>query len=237
MRNRRIRRKRRVRNAACILIFCIAAIVLAFFCEALLKGGNFFTGNGSAAGEQDNWELVLVNSENKMPENWDIELTWLSNGERVDSRIYPKLQQMFDDMRAQGIYPVVASGYRTKEEQQALMDEKIESLTAQGYAPLDAKAEAENWVAKAGYSEHETGLAVDINADGIHSAGQEVYDWLAENAYKYGFIWRYPTDKTNITGISNEPWHYRYVGAEAAREIKEMGLCLEEYLGAVKGEP
>ena len=226
-----------MRNAACILIFCIAAIVLAFFCEALLKGGNFFTGNGSAAGEQDNWELVLVNSENKMPENWDIELTWLSNGERVDSRIYPKLQQMFDDMRAQGIYPVVASGYRTKEEQQALMDEKIESLTAQGYAPLDAKAEPENWVAKAGYSEHETGLAVDINADGIHSAGQEVYDWLAENAYKYGFIWRYPTDKTNITGISNEPWHYRYVGAEAAREIKEMGLCLEEYLGAVKGEP
>lgn len=225
-----------MRNAVCILIFCIAAIVLAVLGEALLKEGNYFHGNDRNAGEQENWELILVNSENKMPENWDIELTRLSNGERVDSRIYPKLQQMFDDMRAQGIYPVVASGYRTKEEQQALMDEKIESLTAQGYTPLDAKAEAEKWVAKAGYSEHETGLAVDINADGIHSAGHEVYDWLAENAYKYGFIWRYPMDKTDITGISNEPWHYRYVGEEAAREIKEKALCLEEYLGAVKEE-
>lgn len=81
-----------------------------------------------------------------------------------------------------------------------------------------------------GTSEHQTGLAVDINADGIHSAGYEVYDWLNQNAHKYGFICRYPSDKTDITGISNEPWHYRYVGVTAAMEIHRQDLCLEEYL-------
>lgn len=81
-----------------------------------------------------------------------------------------------------------------------------------------------------GTSEHQTGLAVDINADGIHSAGYEVYDWLARNAHRYGFIRRYPPDKTALTGISNEPWHYRYVGVTAATEMHQRGLCLEEYL-------
>ena len=83
-----------------------------------------------------------------------------------------------------------------------------------------------------GTSEHELGLAVDINADNVNSTGQEVYDWLLQNAWRYGFIQRYPADKTDITGISNEPWHYRYVGLEAAEEITQQGICLEEYLGA-----
>ena len=96
-----------------------------------------------------------------------------------------------------------------------------------------AQAEALKWVNQVGYSEHQSGLAVDINADGIHSAGYEVYDWLAQNAWQYGFILRYPEDKTDITGTSYEPWHYRYVGVEAAQAITQQGVCLEEYLGAV----
>ena len=80
-----------------------------------------------------------------------------------------------------------------------------------------------------GTSEHQTGLAVDINADGIHSAGREVYRWLDQNAYRYGFILRYPSAKTGITGISNEPWHYRYVGVDAATFIYENDLTFEEY--------
>ena len=77
----------------------------------------------------------------------------------------------------------------------------------------------------------QTGLAVDINADGVNSSGQQVYAWLADNAWKYGFILRYPEDKTEITKTDYEPWHYRYVGKEAAKEIYESGLCLEEYIG------
>jgi D-alanyl-D-alanine carboxypeptidase len=86
-------------------------------------------------------------------------------------------------------------------------------------------------VATPGTSEHQLGIAVDINADGVHSMGGAVYDWLDQNSYKYGFIRRYSADKTEITGVMNEQWHYRYVGVGAATDIHERGICLEEYLG------
>lgn len=181
---------------------------------------------------EEPWNLILVNQTHSIPENWEQELTTLSNGTQVDSRIYPELQQMFDDMRAQGVYPVVASGYRTAEKQQSLMDEKIQEFEAQGYSAQDAATEARLWVNPVGYSEHQTGLAVDINADGVNSSGQEVYDWLADHAWEYGFILRYPEGKTDITSTDYEPWHYRYVGKEAAQSIHEQGVCLEEYLSA-----
>ncbi len=187
---------------------------------------------GQAADADQGWNLVLVNSDHALPENWEIETTELYNGQKVDTRIYPELQQMFDDARAQGVYPIVDSGYRTAKRQQELMDEKIAELEGQGYSRSGAKEEALRWVAAVGYSEHQTGLAVDINADGIHSAGYQVYEWLADNAWKYGFILRYPSDKEDITGTAYEPWHYRYVGKEAAEEIHRQGVCLEEYLGA-----
>ena len=81
-----------------------------------------------------------------------------------------------------------------------------------------------------GFSEHQLGIAVDINADHAGSTDDEVYTWLAENSWQYGFIKRYPSDKTEITGTINEPWHYRYVGKEAAREIVSQEVCLEEYV-------
>ena len=176
------------------------------------------------------WNLTLVNGDYAIPDHWEQELTTLSNGTQVDSRIYPELQQMFDDMRAQDIYPVVASGYRTAEKQQALMDEKIQEFRDQGDSKAKAKKEARLWVNPVGHSEHQTGLAVDINADGVNSTGSEVYAWLSEHAWEYGFILRYPENKTDITGTDYEPWHYRYVGTEAAAEIYKKGLCLEEYL-------
>ena len=142
---------------------------------------------GQSANTENGWNLILVNQDYKMPPDWDIELTELSNGQSVDSRIYPDLQQMFDDMRAQGVYPVVASGYRTAEKQQELMDDKVDSYRSQGYSKSTAKEEAKKWVAEVGNSEHQTGLAVDINADGVHSSGYQVYNWLADNAWKYGY--------------------------------------------------
>lgn len=183
-----------------------------------------------AASGEGAWSLLLVNRTNPLPDDYQVEITQLSNGQSVDKRIYPALQSMFDDARADGVYPIVASGYRTAEKQQSLMEEKIAAFEAEGYTHDQAQKEAKDWVALPGTSEHQTGLAVDINADGIHSAGYEVYDWLARNAHRYGFIRRYPPDKTALTGISNEPWHYRYVGVTAATEMHQRGLCLEEYL-------
>lgn len=180
--------------------------------------------------DDDSWMLMLVNRDNPLPEGYEPQLVELDNGQQVDERISEPLQRMFDDMRSDGVYPVVAAGYRTQEKQQSIMDERIQEHLDQGYSQEEAVAETESWVAIPGTSEHQLGLAVDINADGINSAGYEVYDWLVEHAADYGFIQRYPEDKIDITGISNEPWHYRYVGVETARDMVDKNLCLEEYV-------
>ena len=174
---------------------------------------------------------MLVNSTHPLPDGYDIDLTELDNGQKVATVMYSALQQMFNDARAQGIYPVAASGFRTAEKQQSLMDEKVQSFVDKGMSRSDAETEALKWVNAVGCSEHQSGLAVDINADGIHSAGYEVYDWLAQHAWQYGFILRYPEGKTAITHTDYEPWHYRYVGTELAADIHAKGVCLEEYLG------
>ncbi|MCH5192728.1 MAG: M15 family metallopeptidase [Oscillospiraceae bacterium] len=213
-----------------ILLF-IGLAAFSFICIQNLRE-EFKDVPAESRGEMsEEWYLVLVNHENPIPENYAPELTVLDNGRSVDSRIYPDLQKMFDDMRAEGIYPVVGEGYRTSAEQRQIMNEKVEAYINDGFPRKRAEALAENEVAAVGKSEHQLGLAVDINADKALSDNDDVYNWLAQNAYKYGFILRYPSDKINITGIDFEPWHYRYVGEEAAKEIYERGICLEEYLG------
>lgn len=111
------------------------------------------------------WNLILVNNEHALPRGYSPELTTLSNGVQVDSRIYPDLQSMFDDMRTEGVYPVVGEGYRSEQQQQEMMQEKIDAYLAEGYSERKAHKEAEKWVAKPNYSEHQLGLALDINAD------------------------------------------------------------------------
>ena len=177
----------------------------------------------------EEWNLIVVNRWNELPEDYDVELTELSNGQMVDSRIYPYLQEMFDAARTEGVYPVVREGYRTAEEQQEILDDKIQNYINQGYSQVKAERTAKEWVALPGTSEHQLGIAVDINADKSKCSNEDVHGWLAENAYKYGFVLRYPPGKQKITGTSYEPWHYRYVGEEAAKEIYERGICLEEY--------
>ena len=178
----------------------------------------------------EEWLLMLVNRDHPIPDGYEVgELVQLRGGQSVDRRIYPDLQAMFDAARAEGVYPIVGSAFRTREKQQSLMDQKIADYRAEGYGEAEAVELAEAWVAVPGTSEHEVGICADINADS-GSTSDEVYSWLAENAWQYGFILRYPEDKTDITGTIYEPWHYRYVGREAAAEIYASGLCLEEYL-------
>lgn len=218
---------------ALLFLLLILAFLTAFLCWRLAVNRPQPTppsGEVPLADAGDIDLLMLVNSDHPIPEEFEVELTELSNGQQVASIIYPALQLMFDDARAQGIYPIVASGYRTAEKQQSLMEEKIQGYLEEGYSQADAVTEAAQWVNEVGKSEHQTGLAVDINADGVNSYGYEVYDWLALNAWQYGFILRYPQGKTGITGTDYEPWHYRYVGLEAAEEIYKRGICLEEYL-------
>ena len=180
--------------------------------------------------EEQEWYLILVNQDHPVPENYQVDLLKLSNGHQVDSRIYPDLQRMFDACRAQGFELFVREGYRTHEEQKRMFDEKIEAFMEEGCSRKEAENLAKGWVAIPGTSEHELGLAVDINPEPDMPDAERVYTWLEDNSYKYGFIKRYPADKAAITGINNEPWHFRYVGIEAAKEMFQKGLCLEEYI-------
>ena len=188
----------------------------------------------AAPAAANEWYLILVNKDNPVPEDYQVELTSLRNDQSVDSRIYPDLQAMFDEMRAQGLSPMITSSYRSAEDQQKIMDNKIAEYKEQGYTDEDARELAEEWVAKPGTSEHQLGISIDISSTDSEDSDMKVnvWNWLIDNSYKYGFIQRYPEDKTEITGIINEPWHYRYVGKEAAKEIFDQNITLEEYLGA-----
>lgn len=222
MRNRRKRaaggKQKGKRLLLMAVIILLAAGMMAF------KGGFSRT-----ADESLGWNLMLVNSRYRIPDDYSVELIRLSNGEQMDSRIYPDLQEMFDDARGAGYSLFVRAGYRSEEDQEDLMEDKIEAYRQEGYSQREAEHEAEKWVAKPGTSEHELGLAVDINAEG-QTDGNRLYQWLAEHSWKYGFILRYPAEKEEITGIDYEPWHFRYVGKQAAKEMYEQDLCLEEYV-------
>lgn len=181
------------------------------------------------------WNLILVNPWNEVPKNYEINLTNLPNGHSIDSRCYPALMEMMNACRSAGLHPLICSSYRTQEKQESLFQERVDELRAQGYSKKDARIKAATSVARPGTSEHQIGLAVDLVDQSYQAldAMQEytpVQQWLMENSWKYGFILRYPNDKSRLTGIIYEPWHYRYVGLEAAQEIYERGICLEEYL-------
>lgn len=204
--------------------------VKGYSADTLLAGLDGYKNQENEA--DHDWKLILVNSQNPIPEKYDITLTQLQNNQSVDSRIYPELQQMFDDTRAEGLLPVISSSYRTEEMQRQMMEEKLQEYGRQGYTAEAAREEAKRWVAEPGTSEHELGLAVDITtADWSQQDAYVIWQWLNENSYRYGFILRYTEEKEDITGVAGEPWHYRYVGKEAAAEIYRSGVCLEEYLG------
>lgn len=191
------------------LIIIVGAITTVFLCNNIsLFYAKSFASSTNTSNSED-WALVLANSTHPVSEKNIPELTTLSNGNQVDLRIYPSLQKMFDDARKDGIYPTVTSGYRSKELQQQLYNEEIAKYQSQGLDYNSAEETAKKWVTLPGTSEHQTGLAVDISA--APESGQDpcmVYEWLENNGSKYGFILRYPENKTNITGINYEPWHY-----------------------------
>ena len=127
----------------------------------------------------------------------------------------------------------IASAYRSRRRQQELVDEDVKRYMAQGMDYREALAETYKQTMPAGCSEHETGLALDllcsenVNMD-ITQAEEPGNRWLTEHAHEYGFILRYPKEKEGITDISYEPWHFRYVGKEAATFLYEQGWTLEE---------
>ena len=134
---------------------------------------------------------------------------------------------------------MITSGYRTYKMQEQLHERYVlEEMDSRKITREEAEVYASRYSAVAGQSEHQTGLAVDMYNTGsadVSFGETEAYKWLRDHAHQYGFILRYPADKTEITGYEFEPWHYRYVGRYHATQMYEQGLCLEEYLAQLNG--
>ncbi len=183
-------------------------------------------------------EIILVNPWNPIPDDYETELKQYSGRHYVSVDCYDALKQMLADCKAAGYRAIVCSANRTHEYQQGLFDKKVQYYIDRGYSLEEAEMVAATVVAFPGTSEHQLGLAVDlvdINYQLLNEEQEktEAQKWLMANSWRYGFILRYPNEKSDMTGIVYEPWHYRYVGVELATELYEKGLCLEEYLEAL----
>lgn len=228
----------RSRLLPCLLILAVlsaALILLGSQRDTSVSSDRPADQSPSAAIQETDWWLVLVNARTPMEADYVPDLTQLSNGLSLDSRCVPALNTMLDACRAAGLSPVVSSAYRTWEKQERLFSAQVDKFLAQGYTLTDAQQEAARFVAVPGTSEHQLGLAVDIVDPSYQSldecqADTPVQQWLMVHSWEYGFILRYPSEKSETTGVIYEPWHYRYVGRDAAQAITCQGICLEEYL-------
>ena len=183
----------------------------------------------------DAWYMKLANFENLLDADFVPEVTEVENGQEFDVRAANHLKALIQVARDAGYTVYFCSGYRSYEIQHALYWRHIDEFIAEGMTEAEAHATTRLSVNYPGASEHQLGLSADLlEYDGQPMlpdiGGSGLMLWLEENCADYGFIIRYPADKTDITGISYEPWHLRYVGAEAAEYIMEKGLCLEEFL-------
>lgn len=184
----------------------------------------------------DNWELVLINPRYPLDQEYSPELVEIAPERFVDARIADDTKQMLADAQGVGLSLYVLSAHRSYEDQKKVFSDTMQEWINQGGNNFDAYEETKKSVAIPGHSEHASGLAMDITSQDYQGlddkqANTPEFQWLSVNCWKYGFILRYPQDRSNITGITYEPWHFRYVGKEAAKEITEKGITLEEYLG------
>lgn len=187
--------------------------------------------------DSEKWNLLLVNQDYILPEDFTVQTAAISgSSQSMDYRVVPHYNDMVAAAKADGISLIPISGYRTIERQRTNFERKIDYYTTLGYSDAQAAQLASKIVLLPGTSEHNAGLAMDFGTDGNTSltesfADTDAFKWLSENAADYGFILRYAEDTQDITKVIYEPWHWRYVGVEAAKEIVAQGVTLEEYLG------
>ena len=187
---------------------------------------------------KDDWNLLLVNKQHPVPDNYTVELGTIAGAMKCDARILPELFAMLQAAKDDGVYLSVCSPYRDLARQEMLFNRKIKLYMGYGYSYMEAYIKASEYVMVPGSSEHQIGLALDIISNNYTSLdeGFEKTDagkWLKEHCDEYGFILRYPKGKEYITGIGYEPWHFRYVGKEAASIIMDNDITLEEFVESI----
>ncbi|MCM1272170.1 MAG: M15 family metallopeptidase [Clostridium sp.] len=178
--------------------------------------------------------LLLVNTKTAIPEDYEFEQHVLNSGAIIDERAYIDLYRMLKACNDAGYHYSIISAYRDKETQQGVIDRNVQELMDKGLNQDEAYEKTLETVQAVGHSEHETGLALDLTEEGVYGLTEdletnETIKWFTDNCTQYGFVVRYPKDKADVTGISYEPWHFRYVGEEAARFMTEHNLTLDEF--------
>lgn len=210
-----------------IFYFSLLICLILFF---FLKDVNLMFYKNIKEIENPNDILVLVNKNNKLlqnfiPENLEtIDIKYSNEGKMLKKVAKEAFEKLSSDALKLGYKIVAVSAYRDFSYQENLFNYYVEKY-GEDYAL--------NCSAKAGHSEHQTGLAVDVMGSNNSYDDFELsdeFEWMINNAHKYGFILRYPKNKEKITGFKYEPWHYRYVGVEVAKIIYENKITLEEYL-------
>ena len=187
--------------------------------------------------------MVLVNHTNKMPDDYTFETKECGSKTAVNKTLQTVACDAFLEMQkaaaAENVTIWMQSGYRSVKYQTGLYERKTKYYTDQGYDLATAKEKAAAVVNPPGYSEHNCGLAADLNSP-EHTGLDEGFEntaafrWLCEHAAEYGFILRYPQGAEDATEITYEPWHWRYVGPENAAKINASGLCFEDYIAALQ---
>lgn len=184
------------------------------------------------------WRLTLANYENILPEDFEVDVADIDDTRQFDSRAIADLKAMINAMGRDGISNIwVQSAYRSVERQKELYDNSVKKYLKQGKTQEEAERLTDEYINKPGASDHNLGLAVDFNNVDNNFEDLKAFKWLRENAEDYGFILRYPKDKEDITKISYESWHWRYVGQEHAKKMNELNMCLEEYIEYLENEP
>ncbi|MCM1048880.1 MAG: M15 family metallopeptidase [Clostridiales bacterium] len=202
--------------------------------ENISDGQEFVSDGQELVFDSSDWRLILVNKHHPIPDDYSLELGIVTDNMRCDKRIISDAIAMMQAAQKDGITLIIRSPYRSDNRQVELFNQKIKMYMGQGYSYMESYKIASQTVTVPGASEHQIGLALDITSDTFVPLKEEFADtdagkWLAEHSCEYGFILRYPKDKEYITSIIFEPWHFRYVGKEAATVMKEENICLEEF--------
>lgn len=180
--------------------------------------------------------LLLIDKFNPLPKGFDKRITLINiQDKQLEAQACKQCKMLLEKAEQDGITIKIISAYRSTEYQQGLWDTSVKELMQGGCTKVEAEREVAKTLAYPGHSEHNAGLAVDFGTESADDVEDDFYrsvqgKWLCKNAQRFGFVLRYPRMKEHITGISYEPWHYRYVGTEAAEFMKNSGLCLEEFL-------
>ena len=241
---RRVRRLGRIRLLIGVLILCVAAVGAWFTWEQIMVPyeGKEETSQGDTSQTSSEEEILpiygndfnlkLVNGENPLQEGQEPQLTEYE-GVQMDERILPALEAMLKAAEEQGVPMKVTAGYVSTEDQEALFQQEVEKLKEEkGYSQVMAEQTAEKTVARGGCDDAQTGMTVQLAAEGEEGNFEDTaqYRWLSRHCIEYGFVIRYPEGKSAYTGKEFDPARVRYVGTQAAGRMRQLQMCLEEYV-------